>query len=367
MLKRILLISLFSLLLLKVMAQQSDTLYTFRFVPQKNVFYVPYKGNGTELERLLNSIRVYSREIAARQMYLSVSSYAPSSTAEVSATRMGYLQSSRVKSELIFRGGITEHNFVTDRIFTEPFADTLRNVVIVTFPAGADKVEQIAGAEAAAMVRQYTDSIRIVALPAPKAEPQPQKPEQAEPVKEQAKVAEPTPAIETAAVAEPTKVKTSGFSLRANLLRWATLTPDLGVEWRINRNWGVLINGTWTSWSWDDKNRRYGLWHVSPEVHYYIGKEKRAYVGAMYHTGEFNYKFSQTGRQGSYHGGAITGGYQLPIGKCLAIDFSLGFGYTHADFDKYSVTDGVRVRGGNEVKNYWGINKAGVTLIWNIR
>ena len=36
------------------------------------------------------------------------------------------------------------------------------------------------------------------------------------------------------------------FALRANLLRWATLTPDLGIEWRINRHVGILVNGSWT-------------------------------------------------------------------------------------------------------------------------
>ena len=41
---------LLSLLFLPVMAQQkADTTYTFRFVPQKDMFYVPWNGNDTEL------------------------------------------------------------------------------------------------------------------------------------------------------------------------------------------------------------------------------------------------------------------------------------------------------------------------------
>ena len=39
------------------------------------------------------------------------------------------------------------------------------------------------------------------------------------------------------------------LSLRANLLRWATLTPDLGLEWRICPSWGIAVNGSWTSWT----------------------------------------------------------------------------------------------------------------------
>ena len=158
----------------------------------------------------------------------------------------------------------------------------------------------------------------------------------------------------------------SQLSLRANLLRWATLTPDLGLEWRICPSWGIAVNGSWTSWSWNDKDRRYALWEVVPEIRYYLGREKRGYLGAMLKAGQFNYKLSTTGKQGDLTGGGITGGYQLKLNKSLSMDFSLGLGYIHADYDKYVVINGVRVRRGSETKNWWGPVSAGVTLVWNI-
>lgn len=177
-------------------------------------------------------------------------------------------------------------------------------------------------------------------------------------------------AVATATDAPAVSASCSGngipkLTLRANLLRWATLTPDLGVEWRINRNVSILVNGSRTSWSRDNKNRRYALWRVSPEVRYYIGKEKRGYLGAMYHVGEFNYKPGDTGKQGDFQGGGITGGYQLKLNRVLSLDFHAALGYTYADYDKYNVIDGVRVRTESGVKkNYWGINQLGVTLVW---
>ena len=156
------------------------------------------------------------------------------------------------------------------------------------------------------------------------------------------------------------------LALRANLLRWATLTPDLGLEWRINSSWSIVANGSWTSWSWNDKDRRYALWEVMPEVRYYIGKQKAGYVGAMFKTGQFNYKLSGTGKQGDLTGGGITGGYQLKLNKALSVDFNLGLGYLNADYEKYKVIDGVRVRQGKESKNWWGPVSAGVTLVWKI-
>ena len=156
------------------------------------------------------------------------------------------------------------------------------------------------------------------------------------------------------------------ISLRANLLRWATLTPDLGVEWRICPSWSIAVNGSWTSWTWSDKDRRYALWEVAPEIRYYMGEKKAWYLGAMFKAGLFNYKISETGKQGDLMGGGITTGYQLRLNKALALDFNLGLGYLNADFEKYEVIDGVRVRRGNETKNWCGPINAGVTLVWKL-
>lgn len=158
----------------------------------------------------------------------------------------------------------------------------------------------------------------------------------------------------------------SQLSLRANLLRWATLTPDLGLEWRICPSWGIAVNGSWTSWSWSDKDRRYALWEVAPEVRYYMGEKKAWYLGAMFKAGQFNYKLSDTGKQGDLMGGGITAGYQLRLNKALDLDFNLGLGYLNADYEKYEVIDGVRVRRGNETKDWWGPINAGVTLVWKL-
>ena len=158
----------------------------------------------------------------------------------------------------------------------------------------------------------------------------------------------------------------SQLSLRANLLRWATLTPDLGLEWSICPSWGIAVNGSWTSWTWSDKDRRYALWEVAPEIRYYMGEKKTWYLGALFKAGQFNYKISETGKQGDLMGGGITTGYQLRLNKALTLDFNLGLGYLNADFEKYEVIDGVRVRCGNETKNWCGPINAGVTLVWKL-
>ena len=115
-------------------------------------------------------------------------------------------------------------------------------------------------------------------------------------------------------------------------MRWATLTPDLGLEWRICPSCGIAVNGSWTSWTWSDKDRRYALWEVAPEIRYYMGEKKAWYLGAMFKAGQFNYKISETGKQGDLMGGGITTGYQLRLNKALTLDFNLGLGYLNADY-----------------------------------
>ena len=325
-----------------VIAQQkADTTCIFRFVPQKDMFYVPWKGNDTELARLLECIENNKATILDGKLPLLVDGYCKSQGSKAENLATAKIRANRVKSELIIRAKIKEENFITHNHATEGDFVTVRLTVPVKETAVTD-------AEAEA---------RLAAEPTVAGRRERQKAE-AEKVAQQNTLAG-TPS--------ETKLTTDyHLSLRANLLRWATLTPDLGLEWRICPSWGIAVNGSWTSWSWSDKDRRYALWEVAPEVRYYMGEKKAWHLGAMFKAGQFNYKLSETGKQGDLMGGGITAGYQLRLNKALDLDFNLGLGYLNVDFEKYEVIDGVRVRRGNETKDWYGPINAGVTLVWKL-
>ena len=322
-----------------VIAQQkADTTYTFRFVPQKDMFYVPWNGNDTELSSLLECIENNKATILDGKLPLLVDGYCNSLDSEAENLATAKIRANRVKSELITRAEIKEENFITRNHATEGDFVTVRLTV---------QVKETAVTDAEAEARRKAEETRLAAEKA-----------EAEKAAQQNTLADTPP---------ETKITTDyHLSLRANLLRWATLTPDLGVEWRICPSWGIAVNGSWTSWRWSDKDRRYALWEVAPEVHYYMGEKKAWYLGVMFKTGQFNYKFSEAGKQGDLMGGGITAGYQLRLNKALALDFNLGLGYLNADFEKYEVIDGVRVRRGNETKDWCGPINAGVTLVWKL-
>ena len=354
--------ALLTLLLLPAMAQQkADTTYTFRFVPQKDMFYVPWNGNDTELARLLECIEKNKTTILNGRLPLLVDGYCNSLGSETENLATAKIRANRVKSELIIRAEIKEENFITRNHATEGDFVTVR----LTVP-----VKETTATDAEAEARRKAEAERLAAEKRAEQERLAEEQRKAEEARLAAEKAEAEKAAQQNTLADtPSETKITNdyhLSLRANLLRWATLTPDLGLEWRINPSWGIAVNGSWTSWSWNDKDRRYALWEVAPEVRYYMGEKKAWYVGAMFKAGQFNYKLSETGKQGDLMGGGITAGYQLRLNKALDFDFNLGLGYLNADYEKYEVIDGVRVRRGNETKDWWGPINAGVTLVWKL-
>ena len=343
-----------------VIAQQkTDTTYTCRFVSQKDMFYVPWNGNDTELARLLECIENSKATIFNGKLPLLVDGYCNSQGGEAENLATAKIRANRVKSELITRAKIKEENFITHNHATGGDFVTVRLTVPVKGTAVTD-----------AEARRKAEAERLEAEKRAEQERRAEEQRKAEEARLAAEKAEAEKAaLQNTLASTPSETKITNdyhLSLRANLLRWATLTPDLGLEWRICPSCGIAVNGSWTSWTWSDKDRRYALWEVAPEIRYYMGEKKAWYLGAMFKAGQFNYKISETGKQGDLMGGGITTGYQLRLNKALTLDFNLGLGYLNADFEKYEVIDGVRVRCGNETKNWCGPINAGVTLVWKL-
>ena len=319
--------------------QKTDTVYTFRFVPQNDMFYVPWKNNASELTRLLEYIESNKTDIMNGRLPLYVDGYCNSGKTEKVSLNIATTRSNRVKSELIIRKDLHENSFITHNHTSDGDFVTVRIILPKENVTGYGKEEE---------------------------QQQPENDKAAETVQHTVETKASTNQDNSYESVRPLSPTTSKLALRANLLRWATLTPDLGIEWRISPSWGISVNGSWTSWSWNDKDRKYALWEVTPELRYYIGEQKRGYLGAMFKTGQFNYKLSDTGKQGDLMGGGLTGGYMLKLSRALSLDFSIGVGCTNIDYEKYVVIDKVRIRRGSENKNYWGVNHLGVSLVWNI-
>ena len=351
---------------------QGDTIYHFRFEPGNDGLYTAYRNNGTELTRLLSCVVQNKEAILAGTIPILVDGYCSSLHDEAAARAIARIRSNRVKSELITREGLSEACFTTRNHTSGGDYVTVR-IAIPAQPSESGPEQQAEAERLEAEQQRLKAEQQRLEAEQQRAEAEAQRARleaekqrlEAEKQRLEAEKQRLEAERQRAEAGHP-EHDSYHLALRANLLRWATLTPDLGLEWRICPSWGIAVNGSWTSWSWNDKDRRYALWEVAPEVRYYMGEKKAWYLGAMFKAGQFNYKLCGTGRQGDLMGGGITGGYQLRLNRALSLDFNLGLGYLNADYEKYITIDGVRVRRGNETKEWWGPINAGVTLVWKI-
>ena len=249
---------LLSFALLPLSAHEgTDTVYTFRFVPQDDMFYVPYSGNARELARLEECVERYRQDILAGKIPLHVDGWCSSGESEADNLAMAKIRSNRVKSELIVRRQLTEACFITRN------HSGSGDYVTVGIAVPKEESRFVAGQiRADSKVAVHPDAVDAAEKTADETVDAPE--ETPDPAVEGTTVNAAEKTMEETADAAKKAAGTDGYTLalRANLLRWATLTPDLGLEWRISPSWGILVNGSWTSWSWNDKDRRYALWEV---------------------------------------------------------------------------------------------------------
>lgn len=349
----------------------ADSTVWFRFVAANDMFYIPWSGNGAELERLSALVDAYRGPIASGEMPVQVDGYCASLPTAKENLHTAFVRANRVKSELITRKGLREADFITAN-HAEAY-DGNKDVVVVTLripaPAKSEPVREEPKTEKSAP--------EPAPEPAPAVEPQPQ-PAPAPEI-------QPAPAAEQPAAAPASPYR---FAVRTNVLYDALLLPTVGVEWRVNRDWGVKLDGS-LSW-WGGKHGKVQkIWLLNPEVRWYLLRDKRFYVGVSGNYGRYNlYKYAlgglfsnDTGYQGSLWSAGAVVGYQLRLSRSFSVDFNLGLGYTRSEYDSFTL-DKTEIRTPGEdlpeirhdrvykerdkTRNCWGPTQAGISLVWTI-
>lgn len=349
---------------------------TFVFLPGNDLFLL--KGNETELERLYALVEEYRTEIAAGEMPVYVDGYCASLPTSKENLTTAFVRANRVKSELILQKGLTEADFITNNYARAYHNNKDMVVVTLRIPAGeesdAARLEQERREQAERERLAQAERERIERERA-QAETERAERERAEAERIAREQAERERAEQERLAAEQAvPAKPYCFAVRTNVLYDALLLPTLGVEWRVNRDLGIKLDGS-LSWWGGETGKVQKMWVLNPEVRWYLLRNKRFYVGAAGNYGQYNiYKYpigsivsKQTGYQGSMWNAGVTVGYQLYLSRCFSVDFNLGLGYTRFDYDTFGITDGVRVyKERDRTKNFWGPTQAGISLVWTI-
>lgn len=339
-----------------------DSMYVFRFVAEDDMFYIPWNNNGKELEKLQQIVSSHRSDIQDGHIPVRVDGYSTSLSTTEANLRMAALRCNRVKSELILHSGLTEACFATRcrTIHYKGMADVV--AVTIHVPVRNNEPVKVTTPGTAVEEHPVDKEPSAVAQPAP----------QLEPVVQQQSVQTEEPASPDT---EPVSSRPyCNFTVRTNLLYDAFLLPTLGLEWRVNNNVGVKLDGS-LSWWGGNSDKVQKIWLLNPEVRWYLLRDKRFYLGASGNYGEYNtYGYpvgsllpGDTGYQGTVWGAGLTVGYQLHLWRSFSVDFNLGLGYTRYEYDSFRMKKEVRVyKNQDEAKNFWGPTQAGISLIWTI-
>lgn len=353
-----------------------EKVVTFKFLPGQDMFYIPYGGNDAELNRLYNMVEEYQAEITTGGMPVFVDGYCASGESAEASFKIAIARSNRVKSELITNKGLVEDNFITKNhttTYTALDGKSYRDMVVVTLriPAKVQQRDDAAERERLVREREAVEKARREQQQREQAEREKAERERAERERAEAEArqAQAQTIVEPAAPSKP-----YCFAVRTNLLYDAFLLPTLGVEWRVNNNIGIKLDGSYSHWG-DEKGKVQKIWLINPEMRWYLLDNKRFYVGASANFGEYNiYKYmlgglfsDDTGYQGKLWGAGLTVGYQLYLSRSFSLDFNLGLGYTNLEYDSFNIVNETRVyKDKNKSKDFWGPTQAGISLIWTI-
>lgn len=182
---------------------------------------------------------------------------------------------------------------------------------------------------------------------------------------------------------EPIQKRPFYIAAKTNLLSDAALLPNLSVEipFGRERQWSAAIGGSWSWWdSGSDKYNYHRIQMVGVEVRRWFANRSGNplngwYAGVYGYGGDYDIRLfadrnSDIGQQSrwSYSAG-VTAGYAMPVARRLNLEFGVGIGYFGGKYKKYDVSDcadGVFPVLGAYRRNYFGLTKASVSLVWQI-
>lgn len=132
----------------------------------------------------------------------------------------------------------------------------------------------------------------------------------------------------------------STLALTTNLASWATLAPNLGIEYGFARRWSIAADGSWGYWGGDVGKQLLQSWSVGAGARYWLQAGRwgfrRTHIGVAVRYGKFDTKLLCDHNQ---RGMALlvgpTVGYRFVLPHRWQVDAGLGLGYVRTDADRY--------------------------------
>ena len=165
------------------------------------------------------------------------------------------------------------------------------------------------------------------------------------------------------------------IAIKTNMLYDIHSTLNIGAEFRIAPQWTFDLSGNYNPFEWKN-DRKMKHWLLQPEARFWFCEAFNGHfialhaLGGGFNVGNIDLKLFPSARhyryQGDMYGAGIGYGYQFVLNTRLNLGLEIGGGWIQARYDKYECAHcGSWIEKGK--KNYFGITKAAVSLIYILK
>lgn len=182
-------------------------------------------------------------------------------------------------------------------------------------------------------------------------------------------------------------VSAQNLAVKSNLFYDAAQTANLGVETSLGKFTTLDVSANYNAWYTDKElNHKMRHWLVQPEFRYYFCERmNRHFIGVHALATEYNVAGDQwllsmfknasslssisepdMRYQGNGYGAGLVYGYACMLAPRWNLEFAVGAGYIYFDYDQYGDSKCAPYIK-SDTKDYWGLTKLGVSLVYIIK
>lgn len=355
----------------------SDSTFVFHYPPCIQMFKADYKSNRQTLQLLKKRLQTFSKG----KDTLYVNGYSGECENDSRNRRTAFHRCNNLKGYLINYYGLRERDFKT--VNTPHNHPDLGDIVVISYSSlpPLKQVEEDVSKSLPDGKEQKTEEITPVVV---EKETEPVREEQeikeevqqkeqqvvqaVEPVQQEVKSEpeQPDQPMQTDELVSVSQTSSRYVAVKTNLAAWAGTILNLAADVQVSEHISVELPVLWCPWYVSDKHA-VKTFTIQPEGRYWLARPGEGhFFGVHAHIGWFNVKWNRDRYQDTSRpllGAGISYGYLLPLGEHWAGEFTLGAGYANMKYDTYyNIGNGARID--TRTKNYWGITRVGISVVY---